>query len=177
MPNFSIRIALVAAGLLFAGVGFAMESERPYGDAEYGRGLAVRWCGSCHVVTADQQRSMLGAPPFTKIAQTANVTTATNNCFFIEASPSCSVIEGCQRCAELLTSVSTESSACLRVQPSYKLRAMRSAVGIRKNRGSACALRTMCKLARSPALDSRRAGLGAGLDAEPCNPALVPFMA
>jgi mono/diheme cytochrome c family protein len=73
MPNFSIRIALVAAGLLFAGVGFAMESERPYGDAEYGRGLAVRWCGSCHVVTTDQQRSMLGAPPFTKIAQTASV--------------------------------------------------------------------------------------------------------
>ncbi len=73
MPIFRIRVVLLAAGLLFAGAVFAAESERRYGDAEYGRGLAVRWCGSCHLVTADQQRSMAAAPPFNKIAQAGNV--------------------------------------------------------------------------------------------------------
>jgi mono/diheme cytochrome c family protein len=41
----------------------------PPADAAYGRGLAIRWCSSCHQVTADQQRSKAGAPPFTTIAQ------------------------------------------------------------------------------------------------------------
>ena len=73
MPIFRIRVALLAAGLLFTGMAFAAESERRYGDAEYGRGLAVRWCGSCHLVTADQQRSIPDAPPFNKLAQAGNV--------------------------------------------------------------------------------------------------------
>lgn len=53
----------MAASLPFAGVVFAAESERRYGDDEYGRGLAVRWCGSCHQVTADHPlRPMPGGP-------------------------------------------------------------------------------------------------------------------
>jgi hypothetical protein len=50
MPTVRIQVALLAAGMLFTGVVFAAESERRYGDAEYGRGLAIRWCGSCHLV-------------------------------------------------------------------------------------------------------------------------------
>ncbi len=65
----------MAASLLFAGVVFAAESERRYGDAEYGRGLAVRWCGSCHQVTADHPCAQYPeAPPFAKIAQSSAVT-------------------------------------------------------------------------------------------------------
>ena len=74
MLKFRMGIALLAAGFLLSGVSFAAESQRRYGDAEYGRGLAVRWCGSCHLVTADQQRSMPEAPPFAKIAQSTDVT-------------------------------------------------------------------------------------------------------
>ena len=73
MPTFRISVALLAAGMLFTGVVFAAESERRYGDAEYGRGLAVRWCGSCHLVTTDQQHSVANAPHFNKIAQADNV--------------------------------------------------------------------------------------------------------
>ena len=74
MANWRSRAALAAAGLLCASVALAMEDQRRYGDADYGRGLAIRWCGSCHLVTADQQRSMPGAPSFTKIARATDVT-------------------------------------------------------------------------------------------------------
>src|ERR1700759_2096283 len=74
MTIFRISVALSTAGLLLAGAVFAAESGPRYGDAEYGRGLAVRWCGSCHLVTADQQRSMPEAPSLARIAQTGDVT-------------------------------------------------------------------------------------------------------
>lgn len=54
--------------LLVAPCTFAADESGP-GDAAYGRGLAIRWCSSCHQVTADQQRSKAGAPPFSTIAQ------------------------------------------------------------------------------------------------------------
>jgi mono/diheme cytochrome c family protein len=37
-----------------------------------GRGLAVRWCSSCHLVTADQKGAKADAPPFSTIAQLPN---------------------------------------------------------------------------------------------------------
>jgi mono/diheme cytochrome c family protein len=73
MLNFRIGAVFMAAGLLFTSAAFAIENEKRYGDPEHGRGLAVRWCGSCHLVTTDQQRAMPDAPPFTKIAQTTDI--------------------------------------------------------------------------------------------------------
>lgn len=61
--------ALVLPSLLLTLPAHAAENETGYGDAAYGRGLAVRWCSSCHLVTAGQQGGKAGAPPFTKIAQ------------------------------------------------------------------------------------------------------------
>jgi mono/diheme cytochrome c family protein len=73
MCKLKLAAAGVATWLLLPSALFAIDNESHYGDPEYGRGLAIRWCGSCHVVTADQQRSMLGAPPFATISQSTNI--------------------------------------------------------------------------------------------------------
>lgn len=73
MYKLKLATVGVAAWLLPSSAPFAIESKSHHGDAEYGRGLAIRWCGSCHVVAADQQRSMPGAPPFATIAQSTNI--------------------------------------------------------------------------------------------------------
>jgi mono/diheme cytochrome c family protein len=38
-------------------------------DANHGRTLARRWCATCHVVAANQQRATGEAPPFAGIAK------------------------------------------------------------------------------------------------------------
>jgi mono/diheme cytochrome c family protein len=73
MDKLKLAGVAVALWLLLPGALFAIDNESHYGDAEYGRGLAIRWCGSCHLVAADQQRSMPGAPPFATIAQSGNM--------------------------------------------------------------------------------------------------------
>jgi mono/diheme cytochrome c family protein len=70
MQTFKTILIALAASLFVAPSAFAIDNnETATGDAAYGRGLAMRWCSSCHQVTADQQRSKAGAPPFTTIAQ------------------------------------------------------------------------------------------------------------
>lgn len=70
MQTFKTTLIALAASLFVAPSAFAIDNnETATGDAAYGRGLAIRWCSSCHQVTADQQRSKAGAPPFTTIAQ------------------------------------------------------------------------------------------------------------
>jgi len=73
MYKLKLAAVGVAAWLLPSSALLAVNTESHFGDAEYGRGLAVRWCGSCHVVTADQQRSMPSAPSFATIAQSTNI--------------------------------------------------------------------------------------------------------
>lgn len=58
----------LAAVLLTTLSAIAADETGP-GDAGHGRGLAVRWCSSCHQVTDDQQRTKAGAPAFSTIAQ------------------------------------------------------------------------------------------------------------
>jgi mono/diheme cytochrome c family protein len=66
MQTFKTILIALAATLFVAPSAFAIDNnETATGDAAYGR----RWCSSCHQVTADQQRSKAGAPPFTTIAQ------------------------------------------------------------------------------------------------------------
>ncbi len=72
MNTCKAALAALAAWLLLTPAGFAADNEAGYGDAAYGRGLAIRWCSSCHLVTADQQRAKAGAPPFATIAQSQN---------------------------------------------------------------------------------------------------------
>jgi mono/diheme cytochrome c family protein len=69
MPIFKTALVALTTSLLLTSSGFATDNSAGFGDAAYGRGLAIRWCSSCHMVTADQQRSKPGAPPFTTIAQ------------------------------------------------------------------------------------------------------------
>ena len=73
MCKLKLAAAGVATWLLLPSALFAIDDKSHYGDPEYGRGLAIRWCGSCHVVTADQQRSMPGAPLFATISQSTNI--------------------------------------------------------------------------------------------------------
>jgi cytochrome c553 len=68
MQTFKTTLIALAASLVVAPSAFAIDNNAT-GDAAYGRGLAIRWCSSCHQVTADQQRSKAGAPPFSTIAQ------------------------------------------------------------------------------------------------------------
>lgn len=42
-------------------------------DAAQGGVLAKRWCASCHVVAADQQRANGQAPPFSAIGKTPDL--------------------------------------------------------------------------------------------------------
>ena len=56
-------------------------------DAEHGRDLAKRWCASCHVVSADQQRASADAPPFATIAQSANFDPKRLAYFLLEPHP------------------------------------------------------------------------------------------
>jgi mono/diheme cytochrome c family protein len=73
MTASRIDTAVLVACSLLAGPAFAADNEAGNGDAEYGRGLAIRWCGPCHAVTADQKRSMPGAPSFVTIAQSGSM--------------------------------------------------------------------------------------------------------
>jgi len=41
-------------------------------DPEHGLALAKRWCASCHVVSAEQQRASVDVPPFATIARSPN---------------------------------------------------------------------------------------------------------
>ena len=41
-------------------------------DAGHGLDLAKRWCASCHIVSADQQRASADAPPFATVARSPN---------------------------------------------------------------------------------------------------------
>ena len=41
-------------------------------DPQNGLALAKRWCASCHVVSADQQRASADVPPFATIARTSS---------------------------------------------------------------------------------------------------------
>jgi len=56
-------------------------------DANHGRTLARRWCATCHVVAANQQRPTGEAPPFAAIARRTdfNATRLTN--FLLDPHP------------------------------------------------------------------------------------------
>jgi|SRR5262245_24638197 len=56
-------------------------------DADHGRTLARRWCATCHVVAANQQRPTGEAPPFAVIAKRTdfNATRLTN--FLLDPHP------------------------------------------------------------------------------------------
>lgn len=49
----------------------AVVSTAPAGaaDAANGERLARRWCSTCHLVSADQAKAAVDAPPFSAIAQ------------------------------------------------------------------------------------------------------------
>jgi mono/diheme cytochrome c family protein len=56
-------------------------------DADHGQTLARRWCATCHVVAANQQRPTGEAPPFAVIAKRTdfNATRLTN--FLLDPHP------------------------------------------------------------------------------------------
>jgi len=66
----ALRGGLVLGALLLAGAGGSAHAA----DAAAGQKVAERWCASCHVVTAQQERAQSDAPSFAAIAAgTANL--------------------------------------------------------------------------------------------------------
>jgi mono/diheme cytochrome c family protein len=58
----------ILAGL-FSFIAVVALTNAAAADAANGEKLAKRWCASCHVVSADQQRGSTQAPPFSTTAR------------------------------------------------------------------------------------------------------------
>jgi len=56
-------------------------------DADHGRTLARRWCATCHVVAASQQRPTGEAPPFATIARRADFDATRLTNFLLDPHP------------------------------------------------------------------------------------------
>jgi mono/diheme cytochrome c family protein len=56
-------------------------------DANHGRTLARRWCATCHVVAANQQRATGEAPPFAVIAKRRDFNTTRLANFLLDPHP------------------------------------------------------------------------------------------
>jgi mono/diheme cytochrome c family protein len=56
-------------------------------DANHGRTLARRWCATCHVVAANQQRVTGEAPPFSVIAKRPDFNTTRLTNFLLDPHP------------------------------------------------------------------------------------------
>jgi mono/diheme cytochrome c family protein len=67
--------ALMTADLVFAA------------DAEHGEKIARRWCASCHVISPDQQGSVIEAPPFATIARRPDFDAAKLAQFLLDPHP------------------------------------------------------------------------------------------
>jgi len=56
-------------------------------DADHGQTLARRWCATCHVVAANQQRPTGEAPPFAVIAKRTDFNAARLTNFLLDPHP------------------------------------------------------------------------------------------
>jgi mono/diheme cytochrome c family protein len=56
-------------------------------DANHGRTLARRWCATCHVVAANQQRVTGEAPPFSAVAKRPDFNTNRLTNFLLDPHP------------------------------------------------------------------------------------------
>jgi|SRR5215475_11132912 len=56
-------------------------------DANHGQTLARRWCATCHVVAANQQRATGEAPPFATIAKRPDFNTTRLTNFLLDPHP------------------------------------------------------------------------------------------
>ena len=75
-------LSLAATALLLASTmsGYAA-------DPQHGLALAKRWCASCHVVSADQQRANADAPPFATIARSPSFSARQLAYFLLDPHP------------------------------------------------------------------------------------------
>jgi mono/diheme cytochrome c family protein len=70
VSNFKLTALVLGVPLLMAQVGHAAENQPGYkANADHGLDLAKRWCASCHLVSAEQQRASADVPPFAFIAR------------------------------------------------------------------------------------------------------------
>jgi mono/diheme cytochrome c family protein len=73
---------------LFAAVALVVSTTICYSaDAEHGHDLAKRWCASCHLVSADQQRGNADAPPFATIARSPSFDAKRLSYFLLDPHP------------------------------------------------------------------------------------------
>lgn len=88
MSIFKLVPLAAAAWLLAATPGMAADPEPGYkADPAHGLDLAKRWCASCHMVSADQQRAVADVPPFATIAQNPHIDAETLAKFLLDPHP------------------------------------------------------------------------------------------
>jgi len=82
--------APLAAAALFLAIfpGYTADAEPGYtANAAHGLDLAKRWCASCHLVSADQQRASADVPPFATIAARPDFSTDRLARFLLDPHP------------------------------------------------------------------------------------------
>jgi len=79
-----LRVALYA-GATCAAIAVAVTSA--WADPDDGERLARRWCATCHVVAADQQRASADAPPFAAITRMPGFSVEKLAFFLLEPHP------------------------------------------------------------------------------------------
>ena len=83
MRHRSTRIRLAVIGLYL----ICVPSSVALADPENGRRLAERWCSSCHLVAANQQRASADVPPFSTIARAPGFNAQQLAFFLLEPHP------------------------------------------------------------------------------------------
>lgn len=73
-------------GLLFFAI-VALAPAPAAADAAKGEVLAKRWCATCHIVAADQQRGTTQAPAFSTMANRANFDAGKVALFLLDPHP------------------------------------------------------------------------------------------
>ena len=64
--NWMIRLAVTASVVTFSA---AMGPAQALDNVPNGKRLAIQWCASCHLVSPDQAKASVDAPPFMTIAK------------------------------------------------------------------------------------------------------------
>jgi mono/diheme cytochrome c family protein len=75
------------AGLLTLTVLTVLTTPAAAADWQHGETLAKRWCATCHVVAADQQRGSTTAPSFSEISKKPGLTAASIALFLLRPHP------------------------------------------------------------------------------------------
>ena len=82
--NSSINLPFLLSALLSLELGSSIASGS---DIKNGEQLARRWCGTCHLVAADQSQANADVPSFSSVAERPNFKSETIATFLLDPHP------------------------------------------------------------------------------------------